>query len=137
MQENKPVLELKNTGKKVYQKLKLKKSFFHCALITISIMMMVIVMSMSITMMVIIMSISMMMVCGIRKSISCISRGSLGIGSSICYSIFQQWSTWKQQYIAFLKKFFQNILWLCLLIVERRFVCISCYCEMFSHANRD
>ena len=32
MQENKPVLELKNTGKKVYQKLKLKKSFFHCTL---------------------------------------------------------------------------------------------------------
>ena len=38
---------------------------------------------------------------------------------------------------AFLKKVFQNMLWLCLLIVERRFVCISCYCEMFSHANRD
>ena len=33
MQENKPVLELKNTGKKVYQKLKLKKSIFHCTLL--------------------------------------------------------------------------------------------------------
>ena len=33
MQENKPVLELKNTGKKVYQKLKWKKNIFHCTLI--------------------------------------------------------------------------------------------------------
>ena len=32
MQENKPVLELKNTKEKVCQKLKLKKNIFHCAL---------------------------------------------------------------------------------------------------------
>ena len=34
MQENKPVLELKNTKEKVCQKLKLKKNIFHCALLS-------------------------------------------------------------------------------------------------------
>ena len=33
MQENKPVLELKNTKEKVYQKLKWKKNICHCALV--------------------------------------------------------------------------------------------------------
>ena len=32
MKENKPVLELENTEKKVYQKLKWKKNICHCAL---------------------------------------------------------------------------------------------------------
>ena len=33
MQENKPVLELKSTEEKVYQKLKWKKNISHCALL--------------------------------------------------------------------------------------------------------
>ena len=36
MQENKPILELKNTEKKVCQKLKWKKNICHCALVVMA-----------------------------------------------------------------------------------------------------
>ena len=65
----------------------------------------------------------------IRKSISCIGRGSLGKGSNICYSIFCN-NHHHHHHELLAKVFIFKISFLCLPI-------LLCYCEVFSHANRD